>query len=136
MLPLAHLAIAVSNLEDASELYAALGFRIGPLEVVPHEQVRLQLAEKDDLRVELLEAFPPGQGPIAKFIDKRGAGLHHMALWCDDLGLELARLEKAGIKTLPGYPAPGAGSTRVAFLDPKTTGGVLIELSEKVVANS
>ena len=128
---LAHLAVAVEELQAAAALYRALGFSLAEPEVIAAEKVRVQLALKDGLRIELLEAHPPGQGPIAKFLAKRGPGLHHLALLTQDLTAELARLAAAGIQPLKGYPANGAAGTRVAFLDPKTTGGVLIELVEK-----
>jgi methylmalonyl-CoA epimerase len=126
--PLAHLAIAVSSLAEAGPLYAALGFTLHEPEIIARENVRLQLATRGDLKIELLEAHPAGNGPVAKFIAKRGAGLHHIALRSADISGDLAALAQAGIRALKGYPAPGAQKTTVAFLDPKTTGGVLIEL--------
>jgi len=126
--PLAHLAIAVASLAESAALYQALGFSLHAPEVVERESVRLQLASKGEFRIELLEPFPAGAGPIARFLAKRGPGLHHMALRSDDLAGDLAALEKTGICSLTGYPANGAAGTSVAFLDPKTTGGVLLEL--------
>jgi methylmalonyl-CoA epimerase len=127
-LPLAHLAIAVKSLQEASGLYAALGFTLHEPEVIARENVRAQLAIKDGLRIELLEAHPAGAGPIAKFLEKRGPGLHHVALVSNDVDADLAKLAKVQVTALKGYPATGMGGTRVAFLDPKTTGGVLFEL--------
>ena len=126
--PLCHLAVAVESLSAAAPLYRSLGFVLEEPEVVTQEQVRAQVARKGELCVELLEAHPPGAGPITKFIARRGPGLHHVALRSTSLDADLAALAAAGAKPLPGYPAPGLGGTRVAFLDPKTTGGVLIEL--------
>jgi methylmalonyl-CoA/ethylmalonyl-CoA epimerase len=127
-LPLAHLAIAVKALSDAAPLYAALGFTLHEPEVIASQQVRAQVASKDGLRIELLEAHPAGSGPIAKFIEKRGPGLHHVALCSTDLDSDLKALAGKGVVPLSGYPADGMSGTRVAFLDPKTTGGVLFEL--------
>jgi methylmalonyl-CoA/ethylmalonyl-CoA epimerase len=103
-LPLAHLAIAVKSLQEASGLYAALGFTLHEPEVIARENVRAQLAIKD------------------------GPGLHHVALVSNDVDADLAKLAKVQVTALKGYPATGMGGTRVAFLDPKTTGGVLFEL--------
>lgn len=129
--PLAHLAIAVRSLAEGSALYAALGFTLDEPEVIASQHVRAQVAHKGDLRVELLEAHPAGSGPIAKFIEKRGPGLHHVALRSEGLDADLQRLSAQQIVPLAGFPAPGMAGTRVAFLDPKTTGGVLIELVER-----
>jgi methylmalonyl-CoA epimerase len=129
-LPLAHLAIAVRSLEEGGTLYSALGFSLHEPEVITGQHVRAQVAARGEFRIELLEAHPPGQGPIAKFIEKRGPGLHHIALRSENLDADLVRLKAAGVVTLPNFPAPGMAGTRVAFLDPKTTGGTLIELVE------
>ena len=126
--PLAHLAIAVNTIADSAPLYAALGFSLAEPEIIAREKVRAQVAEKGAFHIELLEAHPAGEGPIAKFLEKRGPGLHHIALRSENLDADLAALEKNGVKPLKGYPAAGMAGTRVAFLDPKTTGGVLIEL--------
>jgi len=126
--PLAHIAIAVENIAAAAPLYQSLGFVLAEPEVVASQQTRVQLVSKGELHIELLEAHPAGAGPIAKFIAKRGAGLHHIALRSTDLGSDLHALEATGVRALPGYPANGAAGTRVAFLDPKTTQGTLIEL--------
>ena len=128
--PLAHLAVAVRSLDEGGKLYAALGFTLHEPEVIAGQHVRAQVAVRGDFRVELLEAHPPGQGPIAKFIEKRGPGLHHIALRSENLAADLERLNASGVAVLPNFPAPGMAGTRVAFLDPKTTGGTLIELVE------
>jgi methylmalonyl-CoA epimerase len=126
--PLAHLAVAVASLNEARGLYVALGFVLREPEVIGRECVRAQVAVKEALRIELLEAHPAGSGPIAKFIAKRGPGLHHVALRSRDVDADLAALAPAGVTPLKGYPATGLRGSRVAFLDPKTTGGVLFEL--------
>lgn len=125
---LAHIAIAVNSLGESAALYSALGFTLHEPEIIARERVRLQIAERDGTRIELIEAHPSGEGPIAKFIQKRGPGIHHLAFKTLDMAGELARLSALGVKPLPGYPATGAENSQVAFLDPKTTGGVLIEL--------
>lgn len=126
--PLAHIAIATSSIDDAKATYIALGFTPSTPEVLPRERVRVLLVSKGELRIELLEACPAGDGPIAKYVQKRGPGIHHIALSSESLDADLALLANNGIKPLAGYPSAGAMNTRVAFLDPKTTGGVLIEL--------
>jgi len=126
--PLAHVAVVVESLSAAAPLYVALGFTLHEPEVIEREKVRAQRVEKDGLRIELLEAFPSGAGPLAKFLAKRGPGLHHVALRTADLKGALTRVHAAGVLPLKGYPATGMSGSLVAFLDPKTTGGVLYEL--------
>ena len=126
--PLAHLAIAVKSLQETTPIYSALGFTLHEPEIIARENVRAQLAIKEGLRIELLEPHPSGTGPIAKFLEKRGPGLHHVALVSNDVDADLANLANANVNALKGYPATGMSGTRVAFLDPKTTGGVLFEL--------
>jgi len=128
---LAHLAVAVDNLENAAKLYTALGFVVGPVEEVAQQSVRLRKAVRDGLCVELLEPLIPNSGSVGKFLSKKGPGLHHVALRSTDLRGDLLRLSETGIATLPGYPSVGSEGSTVAFLDPKTTNGVLIELVEE-----
>ena len=129
---LAHIAIAVASLSQSGAVYSALGFACEPVEVVEREHVRVQKWSKEGLCLELIEPYPTGMGNVAKFLAKRGAGLHHVALTSPDLNSDLQRLSAAGISSLPGYPAPGSSGSNVCFLDPRTTGGVLIELVETV----
>ena len=129
--PLAHLAIAVRSLSEGAALYTTIGFTLDEPEVIASQHVRAQVARKGELRIELLEAHPEGTGPIAKFIEKRGAGMHHIALLSTDLEGDLERLNDDGVIPLAGFPAAGMAGTTVAFLDPKTTGGVLIELVQR-----
>ncbi|GMV82972.1 MAG: methylmalonyl-CoA epimerase [Planctomycetota bacterium] len=128
--PLAHLAVAVEQLDRAAPVYRALGFELHEPESIPAQQVRAQLAVKGELRIELLEPEPAGAGPIGKHLAKRGAGVHHVALRVKDLKATLMELEAAKVKSLPGYPSQGLGGSWVAFLDPKSTWGVLYELVE------
>jgi len=126
--PLAHLAIAVNTLAESAPIYMALGFVAQEPETVAREKVRVQLFTQGSLKIELLEPAQVGEGPIAKFLQKRGPGLHHVALSCTDLDGRLKALALQGVRALPGYPNDGAAGSRVAFLDPKSTGGVLFEL--------
>jgi methylmalonyl-CoA epimerase len=129
--PLAHLAIACENVEQSKALYETLGFSAEAPEIVASQSVRVIKVHRGGFCIELLEACPAGNGPIAKFIVKKGAGLHHMALWVENLSNTLKELDGKGIKALPGYPQTGANGQLVAFLDPKCTGGVLFELVQR-----
>jgi len=126
--PLAHLAIAVTSLAESGKIYLALGFVASEPETITREKVRVQVFAQGSLHIELLEPLTPEDGPIGKFLQKRGPGLHHVALKCRNLEERLKLLELQGVRALPGYPNDGAAGSRVAFLDPKTTGNVLFEL--------
>ena len=125
-----HLGIAVRSVEAALKLYRdALGLEVAGIEEVPAEAVRVAMVPVGDTRIELLEATGDGSA-IGKFIEKRGEGLHHVALAVDDLDAHLKRLEEQGVKVIPGKGETGAGGHRYAFLHPSSCGGVLIELVE------
>ncbi len=126
--PLNHLAIAVDSLATAGPTYTALGFALEDPIILEREKIRAQVVTKGNLRIELLEPCPAGAGPIGMFLSKRGPGMHHIALTVERLEDTIEELKANGIKSLPGYPAEGLHHSQVAFLDPKTTGGVLIEL--------
>ncbi len=125
-----HLGIAVNSLESAIPLYAAvLGENPTGREEVPSEGVRVAFFGRGDGRVELLE--PTGDdSPIAAFLDRRGPGLHHVCLSVADLEETVLRAEEAGAILVPPGIRSGAEGRRVAFLHPRTAGGVLIELVE------
>jgi LAO/AO transport system kinase len=122
-----HLGIAVRSLEEALPFYAAqLGLEIASRETVAHEKVRLAMLPAGESRIELLEALD-ADSAIARFIEKRGPGLHHVALKVPDLNAVIARLEAAGVRLL-GPPQTGAGGHTYVFVHPAGTGGVLWEL--------
>jgi LAO/AO transport system kinase len=122
-----HLGIAVRSIDDALPFYAAqLGLEIASRETVEHEKVQLAMLPAGDSRIELLEA-QDADSPIARFIEKRGPGLHHVALRVPDLNAVIARLELAGVRLL-GPPQTGAGGHTYVFVHPAGTGGVLWEL--------
>ena len=125
-----HLGIAVRSVEEALKVYRdALGIEVAGVEEVAAEKVRVAMLPVGDTRIELLE--PTGEGSVVeKFIEKRGEGLHHIALAVDDLDAQLERLEKQGVRVIPGKGEVGAGGHRYAFLHPASCGGVLIELVE------
>lgn len=126
-----HLGVAVRSLEPALGLYRdCLGLTVGGIEEVPQEKVRVAFVPVGDTRIELLEPTGP-DSPVARFLDKRGEGLHHLCFEVDSLEVALDPARVGGLELLPGYPRAGAGGERVAFFHPRSTGGVLIELRER-----
>jgi len=126
-----HIGIAVENLETSSILYRdVLGIEHGGVEDVPDQKVRVAFFPVGDSEIELLEPTT-GDSPIAQFIAKRGAGIHHMAIRVDNLPAALDRAREAGIRLIDEQPRAGAGGARIAFVHPKSTGGVLLELCER-----
>lgn len=126
-----HIGIAVESIEEARGFYEALGLAIERIEDVPQEGVRVALIRCGESHIELLEATTP-DSPIAKFIAKRGAGMHHLCLATEDVLADEAKLRRAGFDPLRPEPTRGAGGCWVQFVHPKSTGGVLVELSQKI----
>jgi methylmalonyl-CoA/ethylmalonyl-CoA epimerase len=124
-----HIGIAVKSI-DAARIYEALGLTIDHVETVETQGVRTAFLAVGDANLELLEPTGP-QSTIAKFIEKRGEGIHHICLRVTNLEEHLARLQQAGFRLIDEAPVPGAHGCRVAFLHPAAGNGVLIELSEK-----
>jgi len=125
-----HIGIAVKSLSEAIPIWTAiLGLNVSGEEEVPAEKVRVAFFGEGPGRVELLEPTDP-DSPIARHLDRRGPGVHHVCLAVSDLEAALESAEAAGLEALPPRIRPGAGGHRVAFFHPRTTGGVLIELSE------
>jgi len=124
-----HIGIAVKSL-DAARIYAALGLSVDHVENVETQGVKTAFIEVGDANLELLEPLS-ADSPVAKFIDKRGEGIHHICFRVTDLESHLARLKKQGYRLINETPVPGAHGCRVAFLHPSAGNGVLIELSEK-----
>jgi len=125
-----HLGIAVRSLEEGNALYTKL-LGVGPYkeESVESEGVRTSFFQAGPNKIELLEAIHP-DSPIAKFIEKRGEGLHHVAYAVDDIRSEMARLKAEGVVLLNEEPKAGADGKWVCFLHPKSTGGTLVELCQ------
>jgi methylmalonyl-CoA/ethylmalonyl-CoA epimerase len=123
-----HIGIAVRNADASIKLYSAL-FGVEPYkeEVVESEGVRTVFFQLGPNKVELLEATRP-DSPIAKFIEKRGEGLHHVAFAVEDVEEQLNRLKQAGFELITTQPKQGADGKLIAFLHPKSTGGMLTEL--------
>jgi methylmalonyl-CoA/ethylmalonyl-CoA epimerase len=126
-----HFGVAVRGLEKALGIYRdGLGMNLGGVHEVPQEKVRVAFLPIGDTRLELLEPTDE-ESPVARFLEKRGEGLHHICFQVEDLDKLLPRLRSKGLELLPGYPRRGAEAERVAFFHPRSTGGVLIELREK-----
>jgi methylmalonyl-CoA/ethylmalonyl-CoA epimerase len=122
-----HIGIAVRSLDEAIPRYVdALGLQFEGIEDVPSEQVRVAIVKAGATRIELLESTDP-DSPIAKFLDKRGPGVHHLAFQVKDTGEMIKVLTDAGAPVLDESPRPGAHGTKVAFVHPKYLGGVLAE---------
>jgi methylmalonyl-CoA/ethylmalonyl-CoA epimerase len=124
-----HLGIAVRSIEEGRKLYEAMGLAVTAIEEVADEGVRVAMIPCGDSLIELLEPLGP-DSPIAKFLDKRGPGLHHLCMTSDALHDDDARLRDAGFAVLRPAPTRGAGGCWVQFVHPKSTGGVLLELSQ------
>ena len=125
-----HIGIAVKSLESSNELFAKLfGAPHYKIEEVTSEGVNTSFFQVGPNKIELLEATKP-ESPIAKFIEKRGEGIHHIAYDVEDILAEMKRLEGEGFTLLNKEPKKGADNKLVCFLHPKTTDGVLIELCQ------
>ncbi len=125
-----HLGIAVRSLDQALKFYQdQLGLRVGMRETVEHEKVNVAMLPLGEPRIELLEPTEP-DSIIGKFLDKRGEGLHHVALRVPDLNTSVERLRAAGARLL-NEPRKGAGGHLYVFVHPSSTGGVLLELIQE-----
>lgn len=122
-----HIGIAVRSLGSA-KIYEDLGLSVEHMETVETQRVKTAFLSVGDSNLELLEPTSP-DSPIAKFIEKRGEGIHHICLRVDDIEAHLERLKAAGYRLINEAPVPGAHGCRVAFLHPSAGNGVLIELS-------
>jgi len=131
MVNLEHIGIAVKSLEESNKLFEKL-LNASPykIETVASEQVTTSFFKTGDSKVELLEATAP-ESPIAKFIEKKGEGIHHLAFAVSDIRSEIARLKADGFTILNEEPKKGADNKWVCFLHPKSTNGVLIELCQE-----
>lgn len=125
-----HIGIAVKSIEASLPLYRdLLGLTDVRIEAVPEQKVRVAMVRVGEVRIELLEALGDGS-PIAKFLEKRGEGMHHIALATDDIRGAIAALKAAGLSFVNETPGPRAGEYEVAFLHPSSTGRVLLELCQ------
>jgi methylmalonyl-CoA/ethylmalonyl-CoA epimerase len=125
-----HLGIAVRKLADHEDFYKnTLGAEFEGYEDVPSQRVRVAFFRLGPVRLELLEPTD-AESPIAKFLDKRGEGLHHVAYTVSDIETRLAELQAGDVRLIDAKPRSGAHHTKIAFLHPASTGGVLTELCE------
>lgn len=125
-----HLGIAVKAVADAAKMYEqVLGLKVTGTDQVDDQGVKVAMLDIGESRFELLEAIRP-DSPIGKFVTKRGEGLHHIAVQVDDIETSLAQLKASGVRLIDEVPRKGAHNTRVAFIHPGGTHGVLLELVE------
>lgn len=126
-----HIGIAVSNIDKAKILYEEIfGLEVSGIEVVEEQKVKVAFIPTGNSKIELLESTD-SEGPIAKFIEKRGEGIQHIALRVNNITKVLEELKSKGIRIIDEKPRYGAGGAKIAFLHPKDTNGVLIELCER-----
>ena len=127
-----HIGIAVKDLEKSNKLFASLfGEPHYKMEEVASEGVKTSFFKTGPNKIELLEGTT-SESPVSKFIEKKGEGIHHIAFAVDDIKSEIKRLQKEGFKVLNETPKKGADNKLVAFLHPKSTNGVLIELCQEI----
>lgn len=126
-----HVGIAVKDLDAAIKFYEGLlGLKVTETEVVEEQKVKVAFMPTGDSEVELLESTTP-DGPIAKYIEKNGEGIQHMAFRVENLEQCLAELKEKGVRLIDEKPRRGAGGAKIAFLHPKSTFGTLVELCER-----
>ncbi len=132
VLKIDHLGIAVNSIEEGRNFWEeALGLEFEGLETVEEQKVTTAFMPVGESELELMESTAP-DGPVAKFIEKRGEGLQHIAFRVENIEEALAELKEKGIKLIDEKPRMGAGGLKIAFLHPKATKGVLVELCQKV----
>lgn len=126
-----HVAIAVKDLKEEIVRYRdVLGLEFLGTEVVPEQKVTVAFFKVGDVRIELLEPLSP-DSPISAFIEKKGGGLHHLALEVDDIGADIRQLQEKNVQMLDREPRKGAHNAHIAFVHPKSFSGVLYELQQK-----
>lgn len=131
ILKIDHLGIAVNSIEDGKKFWTdILGLSFQGTETVAEQKVTTAFFPLGESEVELLESTAP-DGPIAKYIEKKGAGIQHVALRVENIEAALAELKEKGVQLIDQAPRHGAGGARIAFLHPKATGGVLVELCQR-----
>lgn len=132
MLRVEHIGIAVKSMADSQHLFETLlGAPCYKHEIVESEKVTTAFFQQGETKIELLESSDP-EGVIAKFIEKKGEGLHHIAFEVEDIRAEMARLKGQGFKLLMEEPKRGADDKLICFVHPKSAGGVLLELCQTI----
>lgn len=130
VMKLDHVGIAVKNLDEAVKLYKDLGLEVHGVETVEQQKVKVAFLPVGDTEVELLESTSE-DGPIAKFIEKTGEGVQHLAFKVEDIEKAIAEMKEKGYRMIDETPRYGAGGAKIAFMHPKGTKGVLVELSQR-----
>ncbi len=126
-----HIGIAVADLDSAVKFYRdQLGLEFKGTEVIEEQKVTVAFFPVGESKIELLESTDP-DGPVGKYISKKGEGVHHLSFRVSDIESELKQLKEQGVALIDETPRYGAGGARIAFLHPKSTGGVLVELCER-----
>ena len=126
-----HLGIAVGSIDEALAFWRdGLGLELKEIEIVADQGVRVAMLPIGESRIELLEATGEDT-PVGKFIAKRGAGMHHLCVEVEDVAAKLAELKAKNVRLIDEQPRLGAGGALVAFVHPASTGGVLIELTQR-----
>lgn len=126
-----HIGIAVKSIDEALKFWEdTLGIKCHGVEEVADQKVKTAFLPIADTEVELLEGTSP-ESPVSKFIESKGEGIHHLAIRVDDLEAALEELKAKGVRLIDEKPRLGAGGAKIAFLHPKATGGILLELSER-----
>jgi methylmalonyl-CoA/ethylmalonyl-CoA epimerase len=127
-----HIGVAVSSIDEALKFFRdTLGLKLEGSETVAEQKVTTSFLPVGDTEVELLQSTAP-DGPIAGFIEKKGEGVQHVAFLVDNIEEALKELEAKGIRLIDKVPRMGAGGKKIAFLHPKSTNGVLVELCQKI----
>jgi methylmalonyl-CoA/ethylmalonyl-CoA epimerase len=126
-----HIGVAVKSIEEALNFWeAVLGIKCTGVEEVTEQKVKTAFLPVKDTEIELLEPTAD-DSPVAKFIEKKGEGIHHLAIRVPDLQGALSELKEQGVRLIDEKPRRGAGGAMIAFLHPSATGGILLELSER-----
>jgi methylmalonyl-CoA/ethylmalonyl-CoA epimerase len=126
-----HIGIAVCNLKESIRFYEdVMGLECYKTEDIPDQKLRTAFFMAGETKIELLESSDP-DGPVAKFIEKRGEGIHHIAFAVRDIESSLKEAESKGVKLIDKFPRKGADGLKIAFVHPKSTFGVLIELCDE-----
>ncbi len=126
-----HIGIAVKSIKETSELLSnILGLKIAGEEIVEEQKVKVAFLPLGDSELELLESTSP-EGPITRFIEKKGEGIQHIAFRVNNIEEVLEKLKKVGVRLIDEEPRYGAGGAKIAFLHPKSTNGILVELCER-----
>lgn len=125
-----HIGIAVADLDEALAAWSRLGLDRPVIEDVPEQGVRVAMLPVGGGKIELLAPLSP-DSPVGRFLERRGPGLHHVALRVDDIEAALAEAEARGLELIDRQPRIGAGGARIAFVHPRSTGGTLVEFCQR-----